>query len=179
MMVVVDTDVAVVANRRSEQASADCVRMCVQRLERITKETDQLVLDDQWRIIREYQNNLRSEGQPGVGDAFLKWVLTNWKNPKRCQLVTITQVGNNETDFREFPSDPALKGFDRSDRKFVAVALAHSQHPPILQAVDSKWWKVKEALERNSVKVEFLCPHDMQRLQTSKRKRQSRTRRKT
>src|SRR5262249_4906186 len=138
------------------------------------------VLDDQWRIIREYRSNLRSEGQPGIGDALLKWVLTNWKNPKRCQLVTITQVGDNETDFLEFPSEPALQGFDPSDRKFVAVALAHAQRPPILQAVDSKWWDMKEALERNNVKVEFLCPYDMQRLQTSNRgKRQRRTRRRT
>jgi hypothetical protein len=179
MMVVVDTNVAVVANGRSEQASADCERMCIQRIQRITKRTDKLVLDDQWRIIREYQNHLRPEGQRGVGDAFLMWVLTNRKNPKRCQLVTITQVGDNETDFREFPSDPALQGFDPADRKFVAVVLAHSQHPPILQAVDSKWWDVKEPLERNSVKVEFLCPHDIQRFQTSQGKRQRMTRRRT
>jgi len=167
MMVVVDTNVAVVANRRSEQASANCVRMCEQRLRRITRGTDRLVLDDQRRIIREYQHNLRTEGQRGIGDNFFIWVLTNWKNPRRCRLVTITQVGNNETDFQEFPSDPALQGFDPSDRKFVAVALAHLQCPPILQAVDSKWWDMKEALERNNVQVEFLCPYDMQRLQTS------------
>src|SRR5262245_23756357 len=125
MVVVVDTNVAVVANGRSVQASAGCVYMCVQRLQKITRGTDKLVLDSQWRIIREYQNHeyqnhLRSEGQPGVGDAFLKWVLTNWRNPKRCQLVTITQVGTSETDFREFPSAPALQDFDPSDRKFVA-----------------------------------------------------------
>ena len=180
MIVVVDTNVAVVANGRSEQASADCERMCGQRLQKITKGPDRLVLDDQRRIIREYQNNLRSEGQPGIGDAFLKWVLTNWRNPKQCQLVTITQVGGNETDFRGLPSHPALQGFDPSDRKFVAVALAHSQRPPILQAVDSKWWDMQEALECNNVQVEFLCPYDMQRLQTShKGKRQRRTRRRT
>ena len=177
MRVVIDTNVAVVANRRSEQASPECVRSCLQRLQMITQETDKLVLDNQRHIIREYQANLRSDGQPGVRDAFLKWVLTNWKNKKRCELVMITQVGTDETDFREFPTDPALKGFDRSDRKFVAVALAHSQRPPILQAVDSKWWNFKEALGRYDVKVDFLCPQDLQRLRGRQRKQQKMKRR--
>ncbi len=72
MMVVVDTNVAVVANGHSEQASQDCVRNCAERLYQITSGSKKLVLDDQWRIIGEYRDNLRSSGQPGVGDAFLK-----------------------------------------------------------------------------------------------------------
>jgi len=179
MMVVVDTNVAVVANGRSKQALPNCVLSYVQRLQRIKEETDTLVLDDQRRIIREYQDNLRSEGQPGIGDAFLKWVLTNWKNSKRCELITLTQVGDDETDFQEFPSDLTLRSFDRSDRKFVAVALAHARHPSILQAVDSKWWGFKDALSRNGVNVEFLCPRDIQRLHVQKGKHQRRTRKKT
>jgi hypothetical protein len=85
-----------------------------------------LVLDDMWRIIGEYMQNLRRSGEPGVGDAFLRWVLTNKDNPQRCDLVTITPV---ENDFREFPADAALSDFDPSDRKFIAVALAHPQKP--------------------------------------------------
>jgi len=169
MTVVVDTNVPVVANSRSGQASPDCVLVCLQRLDRITR-TGRVALDDQWRIIREYQANLRSSGQPGVGDAFLKWILTNLANPERCELVSITPVGD-ETNFQEFPSDTALRRFDPSDRKFVAVALAHSQHPPIIQAIDSKWWEFRIPLRRNGVKVEFLCQQDLQRLQTLKGKR--------
>lgn len=172
MIVVIDTNVPVVANGRSEQASPDCVLACVQKLRRVTQR-GRVVLDDQWRIVREYQANLRSSGQPGVGDAFLKWILTNLANTKRCELVTITPIGNG-MNFQEVPSDPALKNFDRSDRKFVAVALAYSQHPPILQAIDIKWWDVKDSLHRNGVKVEFLCQQDLQRLQTSRKKRQRR-----
>jgi hypothetical protein len=77
-----------------------------------------------------------------------------------------------DDNFLEFPVDRALKNFDRSDRKFVAVALAHPERPPILQAVDSKWWGFKDALNRNGVRVEFLCPDDLQRLQVRKAKRQ-------
>jgi hypothetical protein len=179
MMEVVDTNVAVVANGHSPQVSSECVLVCVQRLRRITNEDDKLVLDDGWRIIREYLDHLQPAGQPGVGDAFLKWVLTNWANPQRCELVTITPVNHSDTDFREFPSDAELEGFDRSDRKFVAVAAAHPQRPPILQAADSKWLDFKDALRRNGVIVEFICEGDIQRLHVRKRKRKEIERRKT
>ena len=157
-MVVVDTNVAVVANGRSRQASQDCARNCADRLYQITNGAEKLALDDKWRIIVEYRNNLRSSGQPGVGDAFLKWVLTNRTNPSCCEQVTITPVrGACGGGFREFPDDPLLAGFDPSDRKFVAVSVAHPRRPPILNATDSDWWDYREALARNGVKVDFLC----------------------
>ena len=162
-MVVVDTNVAVVANGRSRQASQDCARNCADRLYQITNGAGKLALDDQWRIIVEYRNNLRSSGQPGVGDAFLKWVLTNRWNSDRCELVRITPVGHGMS-FKEFPGDPKLRDFDPDDRKFVAVALAHQQKPPILQAVDTGWWIFRDALRCNGVEVEFLCENDIRRL---------------
>jgi len=160
MICVVDTNVPVVANGKSKQASPQCVIFCTQRLLVLTN-SGKLVLDDQWRIIKEYLKNLRSEGQPGVGDAFLKWVLTNMSNPNRCELVSITPINSNGTNFKEFPSDFRLRNFDPSDRKFIAVAFAHSQHPPILQAVDSKWWKIRDILLEHDIIVEFLCPADI------------------
>ena len=166
MSVVVDTNVAVVANGCSEQASPECVVACVEHLTNITSGVDTLVLDDQWRIIQEYQSNLRAAGQPGVGDAFLKWVLTNHRNSRRCERVSITPTNEEGTSFEEFPADPELKGFDSSDRKFVAVALAHQEHPPILQAVDSKWWGFRVALEHNGVAVKFICENDIRVLQS-------------
>lgn len=154
MIVVVDTNVPVVANGQSPQASADCVEACVQRLRQITSEGT-LVLDHDFYILGEYLRNLRSNGQPGVGDAFLKWALTNRTNPRRCTLVHIEPLGNS---FAEFPDSTDLAGFDLADHKFVAVALAHQGHPPILNAVDSDWWHYRKALESHGVAVEFLCP---------------------
>ena len=84
MTVAVDTNVGVAANDRdAKQASPGCVIECVRRLQRLMRD-DAVAIDDQWLIIREYQGNLRSSGQPGVGDAFLKWVLSNQRNPGRC-----------------------------------------------------------------------------------------------
>jgi hypothetical protein len=161
MIVIVDTNVAIVANGKSEQASRICVERCIQRLSRITGDKDRLALDDQWRIVTEYKNKLRSAGEPGAGDAFLKWVLTNLTNRKRCELVKITPINGSDDHFQEFPRDPDLEKFDRSDRKFVAVALAHRKRPPVLQAVDGDWWDARQALERNGVRIKFLCPDDI------------------
>ena len=161
-MVVVDTNVAVVANRDSQQASPNCEKACIDRLERIIRGEDKLVLDDQWEILDEYIRNLRPSGEPGAGDRFLLWVLRNQYG--RCDLVPITPINNSETEFQEFPTDPALNGFDRDDRKFIAVARVHSASPPILQAVDSQWWGFRNALRQNGVTVEFICEADIQQL---------------
>ena len=161
-MVVVDTNVAVVANRDSQQASPNCENACINRLERIIRGEDKLVLDDNWKIIGEYMQNLRSTGEPGAGDRFLLWVLRNQYG--QCDLVPITPINNSETEFQEFPTDPALNDFDPDDRKFIAVARVHSASPPILQAVDSQWWGFRNALRQNGVTVEFICQADIQKL---------------
>jgi len=71
-------------------------------------------------------------------------------------------ISTNGSD--KFPEDPELRGFDPSDRKFVAVSMVHPKHPSILQAVDRLWWGFKDALERNGVNVEFICESDIQNL---------------
>ena len=154
MYVIVDTNRPVVANGRSSQASPQCVINCLRRLREI-QQGQILVLDDGWLIVKEYMKNLSSTGQPGVGDAFLKWVLTNIGNPQRCQLVPITEISEN--NFQEFPQDPALADLYLSDRKFVALALAHPEKPPILNAVDSDWRNFHDRLSTHGVRVKFLC----------------------
>ena len=161
MMVVVDTNVVVVANGRSEQASSDCVETCGERLEEIMRGEAKLVLDNRWIILREYMQNLRSNGAD-IGDRFLGWILAN--KDQRCDLVSITPVDGSENEFEEFPDDPALNDFDPDDRKFIAVAVAHPEKPPILQAVDSQWWDFRYAFRRNGIIVEFICEADIQRL---------------
>lgn len=154
--VVMDTNVGVTANGQASQASPSCIAGCAKALEEI-KQSKVLVLDHRWLILREYLRHLNSTGQPGPGDAFLKWVLTNHENPELCVKVAITDL-SDPRGFAEYPPDPRLASFDPSDRKFVAVALAHPQHPPILNAVDTDWAHHDVALRENGVKVQFLCP---------------------
>jgi hypothetical protein len=167
MTVVVDTNVPVVANGRSEQASPECVKNCAIRLRQLTSE-GKLILDEGWLILREYMANLTSSGQPGTGDAFLKWVLTNYRNPRLCELVKITPKNSAEIDFEEFPSHPMLRGFDPSDRKFIAVAMAHPDKPPVLQATDVEWWEMRGHFGAAGVSLDFLCEDDIRRISASR-----------
>jgi hypothetical protein len=162
MRFIVDTNVPVVANRAAPHVSPGCVIACTRRLDELCQ-SQTLVLDDGWHILGEYRLHLRSVGQPGVGDAFLKWVLTNLRNPRRVDYVHLTPRadGADSPEFIEFPSDAALQGFDRSDRKFVAAALAHPDHPPVLNASDTDWWHYRQALNLHGVQIEFVCPDAM------------------
>jgi len=153
---VVDTNVLVVANGRAEQAGPDCVISCIKALMCLKKD-GRIVLDDGMRILKEYKARASLSGQPGVGDAFFKWVWDNQFDAERCELVPIMPVDDSIETYEEFPDDPALRGFHADDRKFVAVARASPSRPPVLNAVDSDWWIFREPLERNGVVVKFLC----------------------
>jgi len=152
---VIDTNVLIVANNReSEHASPECVISCATWLKKF-KEEGILVIDSKWLIINEYKKKVNQSGQPGAGDGFLRWVLLNYTNPKRCHQVHITK--GSEHEFEEFPKSESLEKFDPSDRKFVAVALTHSQNLAIAVAIDRGWNRNKEALTEHGVEIEFLC----------------------
>lgn len=158
--VVVDTNVAVVANGRTPQARAACVKQCIQELRRIQRDADRrILLDEGGLILNEYRRQLNPSGQPGSGDAFYQWLRDNQWIDRHCRKIQITP--HDDHGFEEFPSDPALAGFDRNDRKFVAVAVASRQSPPILNASDTDWWDHHMALNRNGIEVTFLCPELM------------------
>ena len=159
--VVMDTNVAVVANAKTPQAGLDCVSACISTLIE-ARDRHRVLLDDQGMILEEYRRRLSPSGQPGPGDAFFKWLWDNHWNADHCRHVPVTPVPGQRS-FEEFPDDPDLATFDRSDRKFVAVALASGEQPPILNASDTDWWNHRQALSRHGVEVRFLCPELMGR----------------
>jgi hypothetical protein len=157
---VVDTNVLIVANENCEQADPECVLACVNALEGI-KQKRITLLDSGMRIFDEYRRHTSLSGQPGLGDSFMKWLWTNHAHPRRCRLIDITPKPSDPEDFEEFPNDPALEGFDRADKKFVAVALASHRQPRIINATDSDWWHFRRELRDHGVTIEFLCPQLM------------------
>jgi hypothetical protein len=155
---IVDTNVPATANLAVDPVSIDadklaCVLACVEAIEDVVNRGG-LVIDAGDEIFDEYRANLSMAGQPGVGDRFLKWVHDHrWGFPDQDRVM-IAQDGNS---YEEFPDHPGLADFDLSDRKFVAVANAHPDKPPILEATDSKWWGWKQALAEAGITVNFLC----------------------
>jgi hypothetical protein len=120
-------------------------------------------IDDAGSIVAEYRRNLSPFEQPALGNAFLKWLLTHEWAGRRVSRVRLTPRASHPHDFEETPPEPPDVHYDPSDRKFLAVAAAHPEHPPILQALDSKWWGWRDALSSASVSVHFICPDDIAR----------------
>jgi hypothetical protein len=155
---VVDTNVPKTANLAVNLATIpdellECVLACVERINQVVAHGG-LVIDAGDEIFAEYRRQLRMAGQPGVGDRFMKWVHDNRWNLPDTDRVVITKNGES---YAEFPEHDGLAQFDRSDRKFVAVASVHPHQPPILQATDSKWWGWQDALREAGITVHFLC----------------------
>jgi len=150
----VDTNVGIVANDRPQERPQpvhlqESIGACTRFLQELTS-SGRIAIDDAWEIIREYQAGMRSSGQPGPGDAFLKWVLVNQANPARCRRVDISGIAVPKR----------LEGFDPADRKFICSALGCPQ-PRIAEAVDGLWWKRRADFEAVGIAVNFLCPEEI------------------
>lgn len=165
MTVVVDTNVILVANNAHKDISPECVLECVRQLEQL-KLNGSIAIDDAYRILGEYQNKTAPTKTKGVGDIFLKWVLTNQADTTRVHQVSLTELA--EDRFAEFPVATLEATFDRPDRKFAAVSNAHPAKPPILQAADCKWLDWWPLLKASGVEVQFLCSDDVCRFYRKK-----------
>jgi hypothetical protein len=146
---VVDTNVAVTANGANSAASPACAAASARALQGVTV-GGRVFIDTGGRIVAEYRSNLSASGQPGVGDLFFKWLLTHEWGEEKVVRVDITSQNRDDDDFAELPKPPRGVSYDRSDRKFLAVAAAHPDRPPILQSFDTKWWGWRDALSTHS-----------------------------
>jgi predicted nucleic acid-binding protein len=147
---VIDSNVAIVANGHSPQASIDCELACVELLERC--EHLLICLDQTSLIMDEYAKHLSYAGNPGVGDKFFKYLHDNQYAEKNIELVTINQVADDQRGFAELPKN----NFDPSDRKFLATAVSAGAH--VVNATDSDWAEQQELMNQLNITVQQLCP---------------------
>ena len=159
--VVVDTNVPIVANGRSDPngervPSLACRIACIERLKLILQ-SGKVLLDLAGEIQAEYRTHLNPRGQPGVGDRFYQEVLNS--APARIERVELPKRGDGE--FVDVPQALIDANFDPSDRKFAA--LSRRERVPVVNATDSDWLVHRETLEREGVKVELLCGCDRSR----------------
>ena len=154
---VIDTNVLACANGDAPQAGRECVLACVLVLREI-EASGIVCLDVGGAVLAEYSLHASPTGQPGVGDAFYRWLYLNKERRYRVRQVEI--AAHARRGYEEFPSDSALESFDHDDRKFIAVAVVAGKRrrPPILNATDSDYSHYLNALQRHGVTVEELCP---------------------
>lgn len=153
--VIIDTNVAVVANGQSTEVVSSCVNACMRFLTRA--KTEHVVLLDGGDEIRaEFAKALQHRRPYELGAQFLIYVLQQQWNPDRVRIVHLDRTAQG--GFVDFPSDPELATFDPSDRKFAA--LARKTGTPVTNATDSDWADSLAALNANGISVHFLCGCD-------------------
>lgn len=165
MRAVVDTNVVLVANAAHPDVSPDCVLACIERLQALMQRGC-VVIDDAYRILNEYQRRTEPMRNKGAGDAFVRWLLKNSANAQHVEQVALRE---GEADvFDGFPGRGLHDEVDPPDRKFIAVAAAHPDRPPVWQATDCKWLDWWQRLAADGVRVEFICPGDVGRFYRNK-----------
>jgi hypothetical protein len=158
---VVDTNVAVVANGRSDEnggriPSIDCRFAAVEFLLELM-ETGTVLLDLAHEIQSEYRNQLRPSGQPGVGDQFYRTVLNS--APNRIERIDLPKGEDGE--YSDLPRSLIKANFDRSDRKFAA--LAKRTNAAVANATDSDWVIHHKTIIATGIQVKFICGFDRDR----------------
>lgn len=148
---VVDSNVAIVANRRATHANEQCQLACVEKLESVV-EQDVVAIDDAQAILGEYAKHLRTSGMVGMGDAFYKHVLNHQYQPNRVLRIALTPSDDHGRGYEELPEN----AFDPSDRKFLAVAVV--ANAIVLNATDSDWSEHEALMDELGVEVSQLCP---------------------
>jgi predicted nucleic acid-binding protein len=154
MRAVIDTNVAIAANGRDTHASLACQLECVELLQKLTADGNRhrICVDDRDQILEEYRAHLYHRGEPGVGDRFYRYLHDHMYTGARVIRVAITSTDDDARGFVELPPND----IDRSDRKFLAVALL--ANATIVNATDTDWYEKAESIARLGVQVKQLCP---------------------
>jgi L-lactate utilization protein LutC len=166
MLAVVDTNVVLVANNAHEGVSPECVISCTQKLVELMSTGNKVVIDDKWRILKEYQHKTTPVKNRRPGDVFVRWLLKNHANAKHVEKVSLIEVSENT--FKNFPDSELQTEIDPPDRKFFATAAAHPEQPPVWQAADSEWIDWSSRLAAAGVTIVFICKADIDRIYRKK-----------
>jgi hypothetical protein len=95
---VIDTNVLIVANGRETHASVACRLASIHKLLE-AQAAGRVLIDDDLFILNEYRFYCSYRGQPGVGDAFFRWLWDNQATGEVCRKVPITVDPDDEGTF--------------------------------------------------------------------------------
>ena len=159
---IIDTNVIRKAGDTDYAAMTHLEALCAQCCQNFVKSfidsvESRIVLDIDYEILKEYQRNIPypPQGQPTIATSFMRKLLRNLEKIPPENWIDTQKTGENQ--YGTFPSDKRLSDFDPADRKFIAVANTHPEHPPIVEGTDCKWWGYKEVLAEHGVLIDFLC----------------------
>jgi hypothetical protein len=156
-VLIVDTNLWITASGRSAM-SGECARTVLGFVADLQNNDDRLAVDRKWKILGEYYKNLNPQD---LAHEILDLLLSQ-SRVDYCQI--------------EFDADgmavvpPACAIHDLSDRKFVAVALAHEARPAIHNVSDEDWLEDEAILATCGVQVIHNCEAELRRRYLEKRR---------
>ena len=111
-----------------------------------------VAIDNNDAILEEYIKTIKPTGGQKAGDRFVIHVINHQYGEKRVQRTAVTPIDDDRRGYEELPKNK----FDRSDRKFLAVAVV--ANAVLLNATDSDWHEHEELMHELEVEVGQLCP---------------------
>lgn len=153
--VIIDTNVAVIANHQNSDVAEACRDACIAFLI-TTQKAGIVIVDEAGEVLSEYAGALKASRPYQLGAQFLIDLYRNQWNTERVRQVAIGKDTNGA--FSDFPKAKELAAFDLSDRKFAA--LSRVTGVPVTNATDTDWLHSLASLNENGVAVEFLCGQD-------------------
>lgn len=153
---IVDTNVWVMLGNipPDNEIERECVLACIQWGKRFNESGEEykIAVDMKWKILTEYRNNIRE------GSLAQQYLNTLLSQPIMRLVFKPIQYDDNDHAIIDVDLDTDDQKFDPSDKKFVAVALAFDDPPPIINATDTDWEKHKVPIEAAGITVHSLCP---------------------
>lgn len=155
---VVDTNVWVAADRGRAQGT-DCDSKALRFLRRLVYGKGKIAADlrisrhAEGLVFQEYRKRFRG-AHPRVSQQSISYqILNRLINRGRVCYQTIEIDG----EIAVLPEELEQLVDDDDDRKFVALSLAFSERPPIVNATDPGWDCWKDGLCDHGIKVIQLC----------------------
>ncbi len=152
-LLVLDTNVLVVANRQNPAVAEQCVDQARECLANAAIR-DTVCLDKDDQILTEYARQINAEARPqDIAARLLIWLRQNKYSENRIRIVDLKI--NLAGEYTDCPIKLILAGFDVSDRKFAAVAKKGKA--TVINATDSDWLDHAATLQEVGIRVDNLC----------------------
>jgi hypothetical protein len=154
---IVDTNIFIAANGKADQLAENDANKCRLFVGSLFSDTT-ISLDLQGEIFNEYFNHMNWSGQPGIGDAFVKYLWDRQYNKTICEKVDIKKDKNGI--YKQLRDKKDLLLFDPNDHKFIAVYLGSKNSAVICNACDSDWENNKLLLSKYQINVYEILQRD-------------------
>jgi len=147
---IIDTNIFAAANGLANHLTEREINKCKQFIAALAGNSV-ISLDLQGEIFQEYFIYTNRSGQPGIGDAFVKYLWDRQSDKMHCEKVDIEK--NENGIYKQLNEKDGLLTFDSSDQKFIAVYLGSEKQPVICNACDSDWANNKLLLMQYDIRV--------------------------